>query len=199
MSIVAGQQGGRRERQGFDRRRSESYDRRARRLLRPLYLRAAAEVAAAAPPGAHVADIGTGPGQLLRELAGERDDLRLSGVDCSADMLAIAARAVERAGLTKRISLYAADVGALPFPDAGLDVAVSTLSQHEWPDLDAAAGEIARVLRPGSVMIVYDFRFLPDRPATAAYRRGPFTVTRSLLRLPWHPIALIARLTLRRR
>ncbi|WP_144123199.1 class I SAM-dependent methyltransferase [Catellatospora sichuanensis] len=183
----------------FDRDRSESYDRRAAALLRPFYRQVAAEIAATAPAGGHVADIGTGPGRMLHELARRRGDLRLSGVDSSPDMVAVAATAADRAGLAQRISLHTADVAALPFPDGGLDVASSTLSQHEWPRLEAAAVELARVLRPGGLLLVYDFRFLPVRPALAAYGRAPFTVQRSRLRLPWHPAALFTRLTLRRR
>lgn len=185
----------------FDRRRSEAYDRRARGVLGALYVRVAAEVAAAAPRRAVVVDIGTGPGRLLHQLARARDDLALHGVDVSTDMIAVARRNAVLAGLADRIELRPADVAALPFPDAGVDVVVATLSQHHWPDLDAAAAELARVLRPGGLLLVYDFRFVPVGPALDAYERSAsFTAAdRSSLRLPWHPVALLTRLSLRRR
>jgi ubiquinone/menaquinone biosynthesis C-methylase UbiE len=184
----------------FDRERSEAYDRRAARLLASFYRQVSTEVAAAAPVGGHVADIGAGPGRLLHRLARERGDLRLSGVDGAVDMISVAGPAAARAGLADRIALHVADVAALPFPDASVDVVLSTLSQHEWPDLDAAARELARVLRPGGRLLVYDFRFLRSRPALDAYRRSAAfdDVSRSLLRLSWHPAALFARLTARR-
>jgi ubiquinone/menaquinone biosynthesis C-methylase UbiE len=77
----------------FDQRGSAAYDRRARSALRGLYRRVAAEVADVAPPSGTVLDVGTGPGRLLHEIAGRRDDLTLTGIDVSADMVAVAERA----------------------------------------------------------------------------------------------------------
>jgi ubiquinone/menaquinone biosynthesis C-methylase UbiE len=80
-------------------------------------------------------------------------------------------------------------VAALPWPDASLDVVVSTLSAHEWPDPVAAAAELARVLRPGGRLMIYDFRFVRLGPLTTALsRRGQ--VRRSALR----PLSIYARI-----
>ncbi|MEV6305657.1 class I SAM-dependent methyltransferase [Actinoplanes sp. NPDC051861] len=139
----------------FDARASASYDRRATRLLNGLYRRVASEVAAAAPPGAAVLDIGTGPGRLPLHLARLRPDLALTGADLSPDMVAIA----ERAAGSARIAFRVADVADLPWPDASTDLIVSTLSAHEWPEPERAAAELIRVLRPGGRLMIYDFRF----------------------------------------
>ncbi|HLV59707.1 MAG TPA: class I SAM-dependent methyltransferase, partial [Natronosporangium sp.] len=72
----------------FEGRTVRWYDLMARRLTRPVYRRLAADIAAAAPHGAAVLDVGTGPAVLLLELARLRPDLRLTGVDPSADMVA---------------------------------------------------------------------------------------------------------------
>ena len=71
----------------FQGRSSRIYDLVSRRVLRGMYRRLAADVAGAAPNGGTVLDIGTGPGVLLVELAARRPDLRLTGVDLSADMI----------------------------------------------------------------------------------------------------------------
>ncbi|WP_059006250.1 class I SAM-dependent methyltransferase [Streptomyces specialis] len=158
---------------GFDRRRSESYDRTARWTLGGLYRRVAAEVAAAAPAGGLVLDVGTGPGRLLHGLAALRGDLTLTGVDVSPDMIAVGERAARERGLGDQVALRVADVAALPFEDASVDVVVSTLSMHHWPDLAAAAAELARVLRPGGQIMIYDFRFAPVDRALEALRAQP--------------------------
>src|SRR5262245_11600102 len=80
----------------FQGRSSRVYDVVARRVLRGVYRRLADDVAAVAPEGAAVVDVGTGPGVLLVELGTRRPDLRLSGVDLSADMVTAATRNLTR-------------------------------------------------------------------------------------------------------
>lgn len=134
------------------------YDRTAR-LLRPLYRRIAADIAKGTPHGARVLDLGTGPGHLLVALGRRRPDLDLTGVDLSADMIDVATRRVAEFG--DRARAVTGDVGALPFPDRSFDLVVTSLSLHHWPDVPAAAAEIARVLRPDGHVGVYDFRRAP--------------------------------------
>src|SRR5690606_3794034 len=66
-------------------RRSRLYNFAATHLFRGIYRRLARDIAGFAPDGGHVLDVGTGPGVLLAELARIRPDLRLTGVDPSAD------------------------------------------------------------------------------------------------------------------
>lgn len=152
----------------FRGRASRVYDRLAGLLLRRFYRRVAAEVAAAAPAGAAVLDAGTGTGRLLVALARSRPDLELAGVDLEADMIALAERNARAAGLTDRIALRVGDLADLPYHDEAFDLVVSTLSMHHWADVEAAVGELARVLRPGGRLWIYDFRSGPaDRLAEA--------------------------------
>jgi ubiquinone/menaquinone biosynthesis C-methylase UbiE len=150
---------------------SRVYDLVARRLLRVVYRRVAADIATVAPQGAAVLDVGTGPGVLLVELATRRPDLRLTGVDLSADMIAAARRNV--AGLGDRVRAEVADVTRLPFGDQSFDLVVSSISAHHWDDPGGAVPELARVLRPGGRAYIYDFPFGPfDQLAAAAASRN---------------------------
>ena len=56
-----------------------------------------------------------------------------------------------------------ADAGALPFPDASFDCVFIGYGLRNFPDLDAALVEIARVTRPGGMLVSLDF-FLPANP-----------------------------------
>ncbi|MFJ6673441.1 class I SAM-dependent methyltransferase [Actinosynnema sp. NPDC091369] len=171
----------------FDRERSASYDRRATRLLGGFHRRVVADVAEVAEPEAVVLDVSTGPGRLVHELAARRADLVLCGVDLSADMVAIARAAAARRA--SRVTFQVADVTALPQRNDSVDVVVSTLSMHEWPDRRRAVAELRRVLRPGGVLLVYDFRF-------ARLERDLFSDFANVRRVPvrpkgW-PVALFA-------
>jgi len=135
------------------------YDAFSRFLLGQLYRRIAADVAAVAPDGARVLEVGCGPGHLSVQLAGQHR-LEVTGLDLDPAMIARAAantdRAANRGG--RRPSFLVGDVAALAFPDRSFDLVVSTLSMHHWADPAAALAEIGRVLRPGGRALIWDFR-----------------------------------------
>jgi ubiquinone/menaquinone biosynthesis C-methylase UbiE len=80
-------------------------------------------------------------------------DVRLTGVDLSPAMLAIAR---ERAsGLGREVDLREGDAQALPFGDASFDTVVCTLSLCAIPER-AAVAEMWRVLRPGGRLLLLD-------------------------------------------
>jgi ubiquinone/menaquinone biosynthesis C-methylase UbiE len=145
----------------FRGRASHVYDRVAGVLLRRFHRRVAAEVAAVVPAGGAVLDAGAGSGRLLVALARARPDLRLSGVDLEADMIARAEHNARAAGIGDRLALRVGDVADLPYPDGTFDLVVSTLSMHHWAAVEPAIGELLRVLRPGGRLWIYDFRSVP--------------------------------------
>jgi ubiquinone/menaquinone biosynthesis C-methylase UbiE len=155
----------------FEGRSTRIYDLMSRRVLRGFYRRMADDIARVAPDGAAVLDVGTGPGVLLLELARRRPDLQLTGVDLSADMITVARRNV--AGFGDRVSARQGDVTQLPFADHSFDLIASSLSVHHWDDPAAAVPELARVLRPGGRVCIYDFPFAPlDALSDAARARS---------------------------
>ena len=112
------------------------------------------------------ADLGSGPGHLVVELAQAAPDLQVTGIDLSDEMLVEAERYARRSGLEDRIAFKKGDVVQIPFPDDSLDLVVSTLSLHHWSDPVGVLDEIARVLRrpeppegrPGGSFLVFDLR-----------------------------------------
>ena len=178
----------------FQGRSSRIYDLAARTVLRHLYRRLARDVATAAPSGAAVLDIGTGPGVLLVELARLRPDLTLAGLDLSADMVSAARRNLARHG--DRATVEVGDVAALPYEDGSVAAVVSTMSQHHWPDRAAGFRELRRVLRPGGRVLVYDLRpllRLAGGPARAAFEGRP--VRSEPVRTSRLPVRVFARLS----
>ncbi|MFQ5812143.1 MAG: methyltransferase domain-containing protein [Anaerolineae bacterium] len=104
------------------------------------------------------ADLGCGPGQLVIELARRAPGLHVTGVDLSDEMLAQGQDNARRAGVADRVSFRQGDAQQIPFPDASLDLVVSTLSLHHWSDPVAVLDEIARVLCPGGSFLIFDLR-----------------------------------------
>jgi ubiquinone/menaquinone biosynthesis C-methylase UbiE len=156
------------------------YDTLSRLLLGPFFARRVADVAAAAPQGARVLEVGCGPGHLSLRLA-RQHGLQVTGLDLDPAMIARArANAARRGdGQARRPSFLVGDVAALAFPDRSFDLVVSTLSMHHWADPAAGLAKIGRGLRPGSRVLVWDFRagvrphpfgprhaHLPDRSST---------------------------------
>lgn len=100
--------------------------------------------------GEVVLDLGCGKGRVAR-LALERGAKAVVGVDVSEAMLKAAAAALPA------VRWVRADGRALPFEAASFDVVVSALMMGHVEDLAAALAEIARVLRPGGVLLLSDF------------------------------------------
>jgi ubiquinone/menaquinone biosynthesis C-methylase UbiE len=103
-----------------------------------------------------VLEIGHGPGHLAGRLLAGRSDLRWTGLDVDAAMVAAAEGRVARLGYDHRTRHIEGDVAAMPFDDASFDLVVSSLSAHHWPDPGAGFREIRRVLRPGGTALVFD-------------------------------------------
>jgi SAM-dependent methyltransferase len=136
-----------------------AYDALSRLLLGSLVGRFSADIAAAAPAGARVLEVGCGPGHLSIRLA-RQHGLKVTGLDLDPAMIARARANADRPGNGegRRPSFLVGDVAALAFPDRSFDLVVSTLSMHHWADPAAGLAEIGRVLRPGARALVWDFR-----------------------------------------
>jgi len=131
---------------------AERYDRRydeanaAGRLLRR---RLEVAIELLGDPRGDVLDAGMGTGRLCAEL--DRRGWRVSGVDLSPAMVAAARRRLPQ--LADR--LVEGPIELLPFPDDSFDaVAATGVLEYATHDLDAAVGELARVLRLQGVAVV---------------------------------------------
>lgn len=81
-------------------------------------------------------------------------DVRLTGIELSPNMLAIARRrAVE---LSRDVELRVGDAEALDFPSATFDTVVCTFSLCAIPNHRKALAQMTRVLRPGGVLLLAD-------------------------------------------
>jgi demethylmenaquinone methyltransferase/2-methoxy-6-polyprenyl-1,4-benzoquinol methylase len=103
-----------------------------------------------------VLDLATGTGDLAIELAFARPSGTVLGLDPSTEMLAIAARKVEREGLSGRVSLVVGDAQSLPYADCEMDAVTIAFGIRNVPDRAAALREMARVTRPGGRVAILE-------------------------------------------
>lgn len=108
-------------------------------------------------------DVACGTGRLLAALHGAWPGMRLTGIDLSRPYLDEARRLI---GRTARVKLEEAAAEALPYADASLDLVVSSFLLHELPkEIRAKAiAEMARVVKPGGLVVIVDSLQKGDRP-----------------------------------
>lgn len=106
-------------------------------------------------PGERVLDVASGPGTTALLLA--RDlSVTVNGVDLSADSVAQAPAAARAGGLAHCVAFRLADAERLPFGSRWFDAVLCECALCTFPDQEAAAAEMARVLRPGGRAAIAD-------------------------------------------
>ena len=90
------------------------------------------------------------------------DDVTLTGIELSPEMLALGRRRAQELGRPAELQL--GDAQALDFADESFDTVVCTLGLCTIPDPRAAVAEAGRVLRPGGRMLLLEHVRSPSTP-----------------------------------
>ncbi len=168
---------------------------------RGLYHRVVADLMPLPFVAGKVLDAGTGPGEVVREIARRIPLIQVYGVDLSEDMIRLAREQAQREHLAQRTHFDTADIAHLPYPDDSFDVVVSTISMHHWSEWEQPFRELYRVLRPGGRLWVYDFRFVSVAAVKRALANTPFAqvpLAHTLVRTGVLPFALYRRFALQK-
>ena len=114
-----------------------------------------------------VLDIGTGKGLLMNGVAMKLTTGMSVGIDIwnssglSANTRENALRNAEFEGVKGKIEIEYMDAQTMSFQDGSFDVVLSNLCLHNIPDKqsrDKACREIARILKPGGMALISDFK-----------------------------------------
>ena len=98
-------------------------------------------------------DIGCGAGHLSFALAPYLG--RVVALDPSPGMLATVSSGAAQRGLSQ-IEVRQGNAESLPFPDGAFPLVCTRYSTHHWTRLEAALGEMRRVLAPGGHALIID-------------------------------------------
>ncbi len=104
-------------------------------------------------PTARVLDVGCGSGRFWLDARAWPAGLTITLADLSPGMLDEALATVRAIGRWQDVRAQPADVCALPFADGAFDVVLAMHMLYHASDPDRAVSEIARVLRPGGVVV----------------------------------------------
>lgn len=123
----------------------------------------------------HLLDLGCGRGAVLLLAARRLPKGRATGLDLwrtkdqSGNDEDVTRANAAKEGVADRVELVTGDMREQPFTDGEFDVVVSSLAIHNIPDpadRAKAVAEAHRVLRPGGLMLIADFRHTPDYEET---------------------------------
>jgi len=115
-------------------------------------------------PGERVLDAGCGCGMdafVASVLVGPEG--RVSGVDLTAEMLALPRKISQYSG-QRNLEFMEASIEELPYEDGAFDIVISKGVLNLIPDKKSAFSELARVLRPDGILAAADLLVMEKIP-----------------------------------
>lgn len=110
---------------------------------------------------------GTGDFSIAAHRAGVQ---QVTGIDISANMVAIGQKKVEALGLAPYITLQAGDSEQIEFEDGHFDVVTVAFGVRNFEHLEAGLKEMQRVLKKGGKVIILEFSMPEHFPMKQLYR-----------------------------
>lgn len=110
---------------------------------------------------------GTGDFSIAAHRAGVQ---QVTGIDISANMVAIGQKKVEALGLAPYITLQAGDSEQIEFEDGHFDVVTVAFGVRNFEHLETGLKEMQRVLKKGGKVIILEFSMPEHFPMKQLYR-----------------------------
>ena len=111
----------------------------------------------------HLVDVGCGIGGAAR-YAAQAFGCQVTGIDLTEDYILVAKELTGRTGLADKLSFNTASALDMPFNDATFDAGMSFHVAMNIKDRSALYGEMARILKPGAGLCLYDVMKMSDAP-----------------------------------
>ena len=101
-----------------------------------------------------ILDVGCGGGKTVARLAAMAREGKTYGIDYSDASVAASRRANRKAIASGCVEILPGTVSRLPFPEEMFDLVTAVETHYYWPDLDADAREILRVVKRSGTLIL---------------------------------------------
>jgi demethylmenaquinone methyltransferase/2-methoxy-6-polyprenyl-1,4-benzoquinol methylase len=108
-------------------------------------------------PHDHILDVASGTADMAIMAAKRLKPQKITGIDISAEMLALGRKKVEKEGLTNVIALQTGDSETINFPSHSFDAIMVAFGVRNFENLEAGLQEMLRVLKPGGRLVVLEF------------------------------------------
>jgi phosphatidylethanolamine/phosphatidyl-N-methylethanolamine N-methyltransferase len=131
-------------------------------------------------PGRRVLEVGVGTGLALPHYTRSK---RITGIDLSAEMMALARTRVREKGLANVEALIEVDAEATGFESQSFDIAVAMFVASVVPNPRQLLTEMRRVVRPGGHLLFVN-HFAAERGPRWWAERAMAPASR---KLGWHP------------
>ncbi len=122
-----------------------------------IYRAVAQDVVSRATSG-ELLEFESGSGRLAVEIARRARDLQITAMDWSVDLVQAAEARIHASGLGVQAKVVHGDPTDIPFPDGSFDRVVSFRGFRRAGPPEKILEEIYRVLKPGGMAWLYDFR-----------------------------------------
>ena len=109
------------------------------------------------PAGAQILDLATGTADWALALAEQSDaNSHVTGLDFSAEMLAVGQQKVAASAFADKITLVQGDAMATPYADNSFDVVTIGFGLRNLPDAAAGLAEMYRILKPDGQLVILE-------------------------------------------
>lgn len=117
----------------------------------------------------HLLDVATGTGDFALEAIKILKPKKVTGVDISSGMLAVAREKIAKKGLGDQFEVALADSESLPFADNTFDAVTVAFGVRNFENLEKGLADIYRVLKPGGKAVILEFSKSKGFPVKQLY------------------------------
>lgn len=116
--------------------------------------------------GMRIIDVACGTGMMTKTALQKVPDMRVEGLDFSAEMLMEGRDRLEKANMLDRVNLVEGDAMDLPYGDNVFDGAMSAFALRNVPSIPQVLQEMNRVVKPGGKVVVLELA----KPTMAGFK-----------------------------
>lgn len=116
--------------------------------------------------GMRIIDVACGTGMMTKTALQKVPDMRVEGLDFSAEMLMEGRDRLEKENMLDRVNLVEGDAMDLPYGDNVFDGAMSAFALRNVPSIPQVLQEMNRVVKPGGKVVVLELA----KPTMAGFK-----------------------------